>query len=153
MKKSQYTGILKRPIIQDENGEAARQEALEALCAHHGIVVPLTEADYKPLAMALMAAHVPAFSPQRAATKSSRKSGRKPKLAFPDILFAWSLVFELRRRRRISVSSACRSIWEKHFSNYCGHQRFRQYIYAINGITLDKLFNDNPGDNDIVRRF
>lgn len=42
--------------------DAAR---LEAVCARHGIPVPQNDANWKPLAMALMAAHESEFKPPR----------------------------------------------------------------------------------------
>lgn len=148
MKKRKYTGILARPIPQ--NDEVARKEALEELCALYGVAVPETVG---PLTKALMAAHVPAFSPQPQSKKRLRRIGRKPKLLLMDLLRAWKEVFYLMCRRKIRITSACQVVWKKGYSDRCEFITFRKTICAVDAIPRDKLFDDEPGDNDIVKRF
>ena len=78
MTKRRYAGILRRPIPQDD--EAARQEALEAVCAHYGVAVPER---VDPFTAALLAAHVPAFSGAGGGrNKNSQNCGSKCRFYF-----------------------------------------------------------------------
>ena len=142
MKKSEYTGILKRPIIQDENEDTARKSAYAALFEFHGIAEPFTPASWENLAKALAAAHVPAFFPQRQRKKRFRRIGNRPKLHLMDLLRAWREVSYLMRRRQMRVVSACRVVWQKGYSERCAFVTFRKTICALDGIPRDKLFGD-----------
>ena len=104
--------------------EAAR---LEAVCARHGIPVPQTAADWKPLALALMAAHEPEFK------KPRKRVGRPPKLsAFERLVFS-SLIIDLMVVKNIkSQRKACHYVWfDVLRGDARGYEAFRKNIGAF----------------------
>jgi len=146
MSKRRYTGILARPIAQ--NDEAARQKALETLCAHYGVA---PETAPSPLAGALMAAHVPAFRPPN--KQQRHKSGRTLSLSTMERSDACRKVKDLMRRRGMRITSACRVVWSKGYSGRCSFERFRHIVTAVANIPEGRLFHDEPGDNEIVKSY
>ncbi|MFZ1106765.1 MAG: hypothetical protein WAN43_00270 [Rhodomicrobium sp.] len=114
--------------------DAAR---LEAVCARHGIPVPQNDADWKPLAMALMAAHEPEFKPPR------KRIGRPPKLsAFERLLFSL-LIVDVMLDKKLSQHKACEYVWRDVLrGNERGFQAFRKSISAFLK-TPEQEFTDN----------
>jgi hypothetical protein len=133
--------------------EAAK---LRAVCERYGIPVPQTDADWKPLAMALIEACQSAFPSQRPAPKWRRRSGRKPKLTWIELWVASNEYLDIRHSNpQLSKADACRKILSrrKALSRRCSFQVFWKSVSVVAEIPPDRLFQDDPNDNDVVRRF
>ena len=116
--------------------EAAK---VRAVCQRYGIPVPQNDADWKPLAMALMAAHEPEF-------QKPRRVGNKPKT---------NLVRRAMKQYGMTGRRACEFVWKRGGEHLwkCELETFRQNVSAVTKIAPDKLFSEEPNDKPVVKRF